>query len=58
VDPIRNQKTPRIYAPQVDLTRQPNWLRNNTTYGEDPFVNGQLAIQEVSGIQSQGLWRK
>jgi beta-glucosidase len=44
-----------VYAPQVDLTRLPNWDRNNTTYGEDPFLNGQLAIQEVTGIQSQGL---
>jgi beta-glucosidase len=44
-----------IYGPQVDLTRLPNWLRNNTTYGEDPFLNGQLAIQEVTGIQSKGL---
>jgi beta-glucosidase len=44
-----------VYAPQVDLTRQPNWDRNNTTYGEDPFLNGELAIQEVAGIQSKGL---
>jgi beta-glucosidase len=44
-----------VYAPQVDLTRLPNWVRNNTTYGEDPLLNGQLAIQEVTGIQSKGL---
>jgi beta-glucosidase len=44
-----------IYGPQVDLTRQPNWGRNNTTYGEDPFLNGQLAIQEVTGVQNKGL---
>ena len=44
-----------IYGPQVDLTRLPNWGRNNTTYGEDPFSNGQLAIEEVIGIQSKGL---
>ena len=44
-----------IYGPQVDLTRLPNWSRNNTTFGEDPFSNGQLGIQEVIGIQSEGL---
>ena len=44
-----------LYGPQVDLTRQPNWQRNDTTYGEDPFLSGQLAIQEVTGIQSRGL---
>jgi beta-glucosidase len=44
-----------VYGPQVDLTRLPNWQRNNTTYSEDPFLSGQLAIEEVSGIQSEGL---
>lgn len=44
-----------VYAPQVDLTRLPNWVRNNTTYGEDPFLSGQLGIQEITGIQSKGL---
>ena len=44
-----------LYGPQIDLTRQPNWQRNDTTYGEDPFLSGQLAIQEVTGIQSRGL---
>ena len=44
-----------IYGPQVDLTRQPNWGRNNTTYGEDPFLSGELAPSEVNGVQSKGL---
>ncbi len=44
-----------VYGPQVDLTRLPNWIRNNTTFGEDPFLTGQLAIEEVSGIQGRGL---
>jgi beta-glucosidase len=44
-----------IYGPQSDLTRLPNWGRNNTTWGEDPVLGGNLAIQEVAGIQSKGL---
>ncbi len=44
-----------IYGPQTDLTRLPNWGRNNTTWGEDPVLNGNLAIVEVAGIQSRGL---
>jgi beta-glucosidase len=44
-----------LYGPQVDLTRLPNWQRNDTTYGEDPFLSGQLGIQEVTGIQGRGL---
>jgi len=44
-----------VYAPQVDLARIPNWGRNNATFGEDPFLSGQLGIQDIGGIQSQGL---
>jgi beta-glucosidase len=44
-----------VYGPQVDIARLPNWTRNNTTYGEDPFLSGQLGIEEVTGIQSNGL---
>jgi Glycosyl hydrolase family 3 N terminal domain len=35
-----------VYAPQVDLTRLPNWVRNNATYGEDPFLKW-LAASET-----------
>lgn len=44
-----------VYGPQVDLCRLPNFTRNDTTYGEDPYLTGQLAIEEVTGIQSRGL---
>jgi beta-glucosidase len=44
-----------IYGPQVDLTRTPDWSRNYTALGEDPFLSGQLGVGEINGIQSQGL---
>src|SRR4051794_21380221 len=44
-----------IYAPQADLLRVPNWGRNLTIFGEDPFQDGTLAAAEVNGIQSKGL---
>jgi beta-glucosidase len=44
-----------VYGPQVDLCRLPNWGRNDTTYGEDPYLSGQLGTEESSGIQSRGL---
>jgi len=44
-----------MYAPQVDICRSPNFGRNNTTFGEDPYLSGQMAIGEVTGMQSQGL---
>lgn len=47
-----------MYGPQTDLTRLPNWGRNNTTWGEDPVLNGNLAIAEVEGSKERALWRK
>ena len=44
-----------IYGPQIDLTRSPTWGRNMTTFGEDPFLSGELGTQEVEGVQSSGL---
>ena len=44
-----------LYGPQIDLTRTPNWVRNMTTLGEDPYLSGQLAVPEVIGVQSNGL---
>ena len=44
-----------IYGPQIDLTRSPSWVRNQTTYGEDPYLSGELGTREVEGVQSRGL---
>jgi beta-glucosidase len=44
-----------IYGPQVDLTRFPTWIRNMTTYGEDPYLTSQLTAADVNAIQSTGL---
>ena len=44
-----------LYAPQADLLRIPNWGRNGTIFGEDPFQDGTLAAAEVNGVQGKGL---
>ncbi|MHA3703656.1 beta-glucosidase [Jatrophihabitans sp. YIM 134969] len=44
-----------VYGPQVDLARFPTWGRNMTTYGEDPYLAGQLTGSEINAIQSTGL---
>jgi beta-glucosidase len=43
-----------LLGPMVNLSRLPNWGRNVTSFGEDPFVIGQLAAAEIGGIQSTG----
>lgn len=44
-----------LYCPQIELVRLPNWARNNTTLGEDPYLAGELAAMEVAGVQGAGL---
>ncbi|WP_116809672.1 beta-glucosidase [Steroidobacter cummioxidans] len=43
-----------LLGPMVNLSRLPNWGRNVTSFGEDPFVIGQMAAAEIGGIQSTG----
>ena len=44
-----------IYAPILDLARDPRWGRVVECYGEDPFLVTALGQQMVEGIQSQGV---
>ncbi len=31
-----------LFGPQTDIDRLPNWGRNLTTTGEDPYLSGQM----------------
>jgi beta-glucosidase len=42
-------------GPTVNIVRDPRWGRAFETYGEDPYLSGQLAAADVRGIQSQGV---
>jgi beta-glucosidase len=44
-----------VYAPIMDVLRDPRWGRCEESYGEDPFLVSELAIQMIQGIQSQGI---
>lgn len=44
-----------VYAPILDLARDPRWGRVVECYGEDPFLVTALGQQMVEGIQSQGV---
>jgi beta-glucosidase len=43
-----------IYGPQGDIDVLPNWGRNLTTTGEDPYLSEQLVAAQVNGIQGVG----
>ncbi len=41
-----------IYAPMVDITRDPRWGRVAEGAGEDPYLGGCVAKARVAGLQS------
>lgn len=44
-----------VYAPILDVARDPRWGRVVECYGEDPFLIAELGVEMVRGIQSQGV---
>ncbi|WP_184331865.1 glycoside hydrolase family 3 N-terminal domain-containing protein [Povalibacter uvarum] len=42
-----------IYSPVLDLARDPRWGRVIESYGEDPFLVGELGVEQVKGLQEQ-----
>ena len=42
-------------GPTVNIVRDPRWGRAFETFGEDPYLAGQMATADVKGIQSQGV---
>ncbi len=42
-------------GPTTNLVRDPRWGRTYETYGEDPYLAGQITSAEVTGIQSQDV---
>jgi beta-glucosidase len=42
-----------VYSPVLDLPRDPRWGRTTECYSEDPFLTGQLGMEQVRGIQEQ-----
>jgi beta-glucosidase len=40
-----------FWSPNVNIFRDPRWGRGQETWGEDPFLSGELATQFVKGLQ-------
>ena len=45
----------QVYAPNVDIARDPRWGRFEENYGEDPVLSGKMGAAYVRGIQSAGV---
>lgn len=44
-----------IYSPILDIAQDPRWGRVVESYGEDPYLVGQLGKQMILALQSHGL---
>ncbi|GAB1358300.1 glycoside hydrolase family 3 N-terminal domain-containing protein [Porphyromonadaceae bacterium] len=43
------------YGPILDLARDPRWSRVEETYGEDPYLIGEMGAAVVTGFQGKNL---
>ena len=43
-----------MFGPQTDLDRLPNWGRNLTTTGEDPYLSHEFIASQIEGMQGVG----
>lgn len=40
-----------LWAPNINIFRDPRWGRGQETYGEDPFLTSQMGVAFVEGLQ-------
>ncbi len=40
-----------LWSPNINIDRDPRWGRSQETYGEDPFLTGQIGYAFVRGLQ-------
>lgn len=44
-----------LLTPVINLGRDPRWGRIEETFGEDPYIAGQMGVAEVRGLQGDTL---
>ena len=40
-----------FWTPNINIFRDPRWGRGHETYGEDPYLTGEIGLQFVKGLQ-------
>ena len=51
---VRARGVHLVLSPVVDVARDPRWGRIEETFGEDPFLVGELGVAAVEGLQGTG----
>lgn len=45
----------QVYAPCIDIARDPRWGRMQENYGEDPYLVGVMGAEYIKGIQKHNV---
>jgi len=51
---VRPRGVHLVLSPVVDVARDPRWGRIEETFGEDPYLVGELGVAAVEGLQGTG----
>jgi beta-glucosidase len=51
---VRAHGTVLALSPVVDIARDPRWGRIEETFGEDPYLCGEMGVAAVRGLQGEG----
>ncbi|MEK7343583.1 MAG: glycoside hydrolase family 3 N-terminal domain-containing protein [Pseudomonadota bacterium] len=55
---IRSRGVSLVLSPVVDIARDPRWGRIEETFGEDPYLAGEMGVAAVEGLQGEGRARQ
>ena len=55
---VRARGVPLVLSPVVDIVRDPRWGRIEETWGEDPYLVGEMGVAAVEGLQGPGKFEK
>ncbi len=47
-----------MWSPNINIFRDPRWGRGHETYGEDPYLTGEMGVAFIKGLQGDGKYRK
>ena len=55
---VRARGVHLVLSPVVDVARDPRWGRIEETFGEDPYLVGEMGVASVEGLTGMGTDRK
>lgn len=57
-DETRARGVHMVLSPVVDVARDPRWGRIEETFGEDPYLVGEMGVASVEGLTGTGTGRR